>query len=196
MHNSKKLLLANKAWAQSKLVLDPSYFSDLAKDQKPEFLWIGCSDSRVPTSEITGTDPGELFVHRNIANVVSVNDPSLLAVVQYAVEALKVKNIIVCGHYNCGGVKASFDPPPLAHVGKWIGGIGDVLNANRAEVMKFEKFDDQVSRLVELNVMNSLDQMAQIPSVIEARKNGGVPHLHGWVYDLKTGLLKVLKTVE
>lgn len=196
MHNSKRLLLANKAWAQSKLMLDPNYFKDLALDQNPEFLWIGCSDSRMPTSEITSTDPGEIFVHRNIANVVSASDPNVLSVVQFAVEALKVKNIIVCGHYNCGGVKASFDPPPLPHVRSWIGGIQNVLETNRAEISALPTFDDQVSRLVELNVLASLNQLAEIPSVKEARRNGSLPHLHGWVYDLKTGLLKVIKTVE
>jgi carbonic anhydrase len=196
MDKTRKLLLANKAWAQSKLFLDPKYFVDLAKDQKPDYLWIGCSDSRVPTSEITGTDPGELFVHRNIANQASPSDPNFLSVVQYAVEALRVKHIIVCGHYNCGGVKASFAPPPLTDVARWIAGIGETLRMHRMEIDAIRDEASRVNRLVELNVLAQLDHLQQIPAIQRAWESGAAPRLHGWVYDLSTGLLKDLKTVE
>ena len=196
MDRTKKLLLANRAWAQSKLVLDPKYFADMALDQKPEYLWIGCSDSRVPPSDITGTDPGEMFVHRNIANQVSPTDPNLLSVVQYAVEALKVKHIIVCGHYACGGVKASFAPPPLAEVARWIEGIGETLSLNRVEIDQIGDETSRVNRLVELNVLAQLEQLQKIPSIQRAWAEGPAPRLHGWVYDLKSGLLKALKTMD
>lgn len=196
MDSTKKLLLANKAWAKSKTFLDPKYFADLALDQKPDYLWVGCSDSRVPPSEITGTDPGEMFVHRNIANQVSPTDLNFLSVVQYAVVALKVKHIIVCGHYNCGGVKASFAPPPLKDVAQWIGPIGETLRFHRAEVDGIADESARVNRLVELNVLQQLENLQKIPCIQEAWKTGPAPRLHGWVYDLHSGLLKSLATVD
>lgn len=196
MDRTKKLLLNNRAWAQTRLALDPHYFSDLAKDQKPEILWIGCSDSRMPTSEITGTDPGELFVHRNIANQVAPDDPNFLSVAQYAIEALKVKHVIVCGHYNCGGVKASFAPPPLDRVAPWIRGIGETLTRHRPEIDAIGAEGERVNRLVELNVLRQLEHLQANASVRKAWESGQAPLLHGWVYDLSTGLLKALKTIE
>lgn len=196
MDRTKKLLLTNRAWARTRLALDPQYFSDLAQDQKPEILWVGCSDSRMPTSEITGTDPGELFVHRNIANQVSPDDPNFQSVAQFAIEALKVKHVIVCGHYNCGGVKASFAPPPLEKVSSWISDIGETLQFHRAEIDAISSANEQVNRLVELNVLRQLERLREFECVQRAWQSGQAPRLHGWVYDLNTGLLKALKTID
>jgi carbonic anhydrase len=196
MENIKRLFLENQAWAKSKLLLDESYFTNMAKDQTPEYLWIGCSDSRVPPSEITNTDPGEMFVHRNIANLVVHTDLNLLSVVQYAVEVLKVKHVIVCGHYNCGGVKAAMGHQSLGLLNSWIRNIKDTYAMNEASLKAIDNEADRVNRLVELNVQDQVRNLMHTAIIQQAWKNLQIPYLHGWVYDLKTGLLKDLVTVK
>jgi carbonic anhydrase len=196
MKRHNKLLLENKAWAQSKLALNPNFFEESSEDQRPDYLWIGCSDSRVPPSEITGTDPGEIFVHRNIANLVVHTDMNLLGVVQYAVEYLKVKHIIICGHYNCGGVKAAMSNDSFGMLNHWIRNIKETLQAHHLEFKSIPLASDQVNRLVELNVMAQVRNLKNNFIIQSAWKHHGWPVIHGWVYDLKTGLLKELAMVK
>lgn len=195
MENIKKLLLENKAWSNSKIELDKDYFKNMAKDQSPDYLWIGCSDSRVPPSEITNTDPGEIFVHRNIANLVVHTDLNLLSVLQYAVENLKVKHVIVCGHYNCGGVKAAMSPMNLGLMNNWVRNIKDVYSEHIDELGLIPAGNDRVNRLVELSVIEQVKNLKHTSIIQGAWKNLNTPHLHGWVYDLNTGLIKQLVTV-
>jgi carbonic anhydrase len=185
----ERLLLENKVWAAEKLVDNPNYFNRLAHIQTPEFLWIGCSDSRVPANEITGTQPGEIFVHRNIANMVVHTDLNLLSVLQYAVEVLKVKHIIVCGHYGCGGVKAAFSQKSLGMINKWLRNIKDVYRLHYDEIQAFETEDLKINRLVELNVIEQVMNLAKTSIVQTAWKNEQQPHLHGWVYGLDNGII-------
>jgi carbonic anhydrase len=196
MKNIKKLLLENQAWAKSKTILDKDYFKSMAKDQSPEYLWIGCSDSRVPESEITNSDPGEMFVHRNIANLVVHTDLNLLSVLQYAVEALKVKHIIVCGHYNCGGVKAAISQKDLGLLNNWIRNIKDIYALNTETFSKIDNEYERVNKLVELNVEEQVKNLMHTSIIQRAWKDFQAPTLHGWVYDLKTGLLKDLIKIE
>ncbi|HZI02314.1 MAG TPA: carbonic anhydrase, partial [Flavisolibacter sp.] len=157
MHSYEKLLLENKAWAKEKVTDDPDYFRRLADIQTPEFLWIGCSDSRVPANEITGTQPGEIFVHRNVANMVVHTDLNLLTVLDYAVNHLKVKHIIVCGHYNCGGVKAAMTNHNFGIINKWLRNIKDVYRIHRDELEHLPGDGDlKANRLVELNVQEQV----------------------------------------
>jgi carbonic anhydrase len=186
----EKLLLENKAWAAEKTMDDPDFFKRLADLQTPEFLWIGCSDSRVPANEITGTRPGEIFVHRNVANMVVHTDLNLLTVLDYAVNHLKVKHIIVCGHYGCGGVKASMTKHNFGIINKWLRNIKDVYRFHREEVDRIENEDDRVNRMVELNVQEQVMNLAKTSIVQKAWKNSQQPDLHGWVYGLKDGLIK------
>src|SRR5690349_17617542 len=151
MKTFEKLLLENKAWAYEKVENDPDYFKRLSEIQTPEFLWIGCSDSRVPANEITGTQPGEIFVHRNIANMVVNTDINLLSVLQYAVEVLKVKHVIVCGHYGCGGVKAAMNKHHYGIINHWLKNIKDVYRFHRDEVDSLPTERERVNRLTELN---------------------------------------------
>jgi carbonic anhydrase len=185
----ERLLLENKVWAAEKLVDNPNYFNRLAQLQTPEFLWIGCSDSRVPANEITGTQPGEIFVHRNIANMVVHTDLNLLSVLQYAVEVLKVKHIIVCGHYGCGGVKAAFSQKSYGMINKWLRNIKDVYRLHYDEIQAFETEDLKINRLVELNVIEQVMNLAKTSIVQTAWKNEQQPHLHGWVYGLDNGII-------
>ncbi len=196
MDSYKKLLLANKAWVQDKLNIRPDYFSVTADDQKPEFLWIGCSDSRVPAEDITGTEPGELFVHRNIANLVVHTDFNMLSVVQYAVEALKVKHIIVCGHYNCGGVRNALTHQDLGLLNKWLRHIKDVYRMHARELDTISNIQQRYDRLVEINVSEQIQNLAQTSIVQKAWSNEQRPHLHGWVYDLRTGYLKEVARMD
>jgi carbonic anhydrase len=195
MDKIKRVLLENKAWAKSKTDLDPDYFSKMAKDQSPTYLWIGCSDSRVPPSDLTNTDPGEMFVHRNIANLVVHTDTNLLSVIQYAVEVLKIPHIIVCGHYNCGGVKAALMKNSLGLIDSWVRNIKDTLYFHKAEIEGIESEADKVNRLVELNVARQVHNLAHTAIVQKAWKERSYPLIHGWVYDLNTGLLKEIKTI-
>lgn len=191
----KLIMLENKGWAQSKLDLDPEYFKKMAKDQKPEFLWIGCADSRVPPSEITQSDPGQMFVHRNIANLVIHTDINLLSVIQYAVEVLKIPHIIVCGHYNCGGVRAALMPQSLGLIDNWVRTIKDTLYANRQEIANLPTEKEKLERLVELNVKRQVWNLAHTATVQKAWKSGEYPMIHGWVYDISTGLIKQQLTI-
>lgn len=196
MDQIRRLLLENKAWAQSKVEVDKDYFSKMAHDQKPSYLWIGCADSRVPPSEITNTDPGEMFVHRNIANLAVHTDMNFLTVLQYAVKHLKVPHIIVCGHYNCGGVKAAMSNQSLGLVNNWVRNIKDTYFTHRAEVDRLEGEMNRVNRLVELNVMEQVRNLSHTSIIQKAWLNGNYPIIHGWVYDLSSGLLKSLMTID
>ncbi|OQP67917.1 carbonic anhydrase [Niastella populi] len=191
METYEKLLLENKAWASEKVSEDPEYFNRLAHLQTPEFLWIGCSDSRVPANEITGTQPGEIFVHRNIANMVVNTDVNLLSVLDYAVNHLKVKHVIVCGHYGCGGVKAAAtqsDFQPVLNM--WLRNIKDVYRLHREELNKIKDEEQRTDRLVELNVREQVNNLAKTSIIQRAWKQNNAPDLHGWVYGLKDGLIK------
>lgn len=191
MHIYEKLLLENKAWAAEKVADDPDYFKRLAQNQTPEFLWIGCSDSRVPSNEITGTQPGEIFVHRNIANLVVNTDVNLLAVLDYAVAHLKVKHIIVCGHYGCGGVKAAAtkqDFKPVLNM--WLRNIKDVMRHHHEELATINDEESRLDRLVELNVQEQVYNLAKTTIIQRSWKREQRPDLHGWVYGLKDGIIK------
>lgn len=185
------LLKDNKRWAAKMLEEDPQFFDRLAHVQTPEFLWIGCSDSRVPANEITGTQPGEIFVHRNVANLVINTDVNLLSVLDYAVNHLKVRHVIVCGHYGCGGVKASItnhDFKPLLNM--WLRNIKDVIRLHRPELDAIQDEELKADRLVELNVQEQVFNLAKTSIIQRAWKHEQRPHLHGWVYGLKDGLIK------
>lgn len=190
MKTYERLLLENKAWAAEKVIDDPEFFERLVHLQTPEFLWIGCSDSRVPANEITGTQPGEIFVHRNIANMVVHTDLNLLSVLQYAVEVLKVKHIIVCGHYGCGGVKAALSQHSFGIINKWLRSIKDVHRIHREEIDEIKDEELRLDRLVELNVQEQVMNLAKTSIVQKSWKNNHYPHLHGWVYGLNNGIIK------
>lgn len=195
MDKIRKLLLENKAWAQSKVEADKDYFTKMAKDQKPEYLWIGCSDSRVPPSEITNTDPGQMFVHRNIANLVVHTDLNFLSVLQYAVEYLEVPHIIVCGHYNCGGVKAAIAHKDFGILNNWVRNIKDTYFSYKVEVDNVKGEWEKVNRLVELSVIEQVKNLSHSSIIQEAWQMRKYPYIHGWVYDINTGLLKQLITI-
>lgn len=190
MDSYKKLLLANKAFVQEKLQVNPEYFTRQAAVQTPEFMWIGCSDSRVPAEDITGTEPGELFVHRNIANLVIHTDFNMLSVLQYAVEVLKVGHVIVCGHYNCGGIKNAMTKHDFGLINKWLRHIKDVYRLYARELDSIADHQLRMDRLVELNVTEQVHHLAETSIVQKAWHNEQRPCIHGWVYDLRTGYLK------
>ena len=196
MKEYSKLLLANKAWAQDKLDLDEEYFNTLAKDQKPLFLWIGRADSRVPAEEVTNTQPGEVFVHRNVANLVVHTDMNLLSVLQYAVEVLKVKHVIVCGHYGCGGVKAAMGNSDLGLINKWLRNIKEVYSKHIGELKSIQDEGKKFDRLVELNVEEQVKNLSKTTIVQRAWANRELPHLHGWVFDMRTGLIKEIMNID
>jgi carbonic anhydrase len=190
MHSYEKLLLQNKAWAQEITADDPGYFERLSLLQTPEFLWIGCSDSRVPADRITGTQPGEIFVHRNVANLVVNTDVNLLAVLDFAVTVLKVKHVIVCGHYGCGGIKAAAsknDHKPVLNM--WLRNVKDVYRLHREELEKLKNEEERTNRLAELNVQEQVMNLAKTTIIQKAWKKEQRPDLHGWVYGLKDGLI-------
>lgn len=190
MHSYEKLLLENKAWAAEKLADDPDYFERLLHLQTPEFLWIGCSDSRVPANEITGTQPGEIFVHRNIANLVVNTDVNLLAVLDFAVTHLKVKHVIVCGHYGCGGIKAAASKTDFKPVlNMWLRNIKDVIRHHRTELNGIADEVQRTNRLVELNVQEQVYNLAKTSIIQRCWSKEQRPDLHGWVYDLKDGII-------
>lgn len=191
MYSYEKLLEANKAWASGMKAEDPEYFDRLAHIQKPEFLWIGCSDSRVPADRITGTQPGEIFVHRNVANLVVNTDVNLLAVLDFAVTHLKVNHVIVCGHYGCGGIKAAsnkHDHKPVLNM--WLRNIKDVYRLHQPELDAITDKEKREDRLVELNVQEQIYNLAKTTIIQRAWKKEQRPSLHGWVYGLKDGLIK------
>ena len=191
MKSYEKLLQGNAQWASKKLSIDPSYFERLSGIQTPEFLWIGCSDSRVPANEITGTTSGEIFVHRNIANMVINTDVNLLAVLDFAVNHLKVKHVIVCGHYGCAGIKAAItkhDFKPVLNM--WLRNIKDVYRFHQQELDNITDDAKKWDRLTELNVREQVYNLAKTSIIQKAWKNEKRPDLHGWVYGLNDGRIK------
>ncbi len=192
----EKLLLENKAWATEQVQKDPEFFTRLKDLQTPQFLWIGCSDSRVPADKITGTQPGEIFVHRNIANMVVHTDLNLLSVLEYAVVYLKVNHIIVCGHYGCGGVKAAMGNHSLGIINKWLRNIKDVYHKHKDEVNSLTTEEEKSNRLIELNVREQVMNLAKTSIVQKAWKEEKRPHLHGWVYGLNNGIIKPVCEME
>jgi carbonic anhydrase len=190
MESYRRLLLANRAWVKDKTAAKPDFFKDLAKEQRPQFLWIGCSDSRVPAEEITGTEPGELFVHRNIANLVIHTDFNLLSVLHFAVEVLKVHHIIVCGHYGCGGVRMAMTPQRVGVLNNWLRHIKDIYYANKDNLEGITDESERTNTLVEINVRAQVYNLAKTNIVQEAWHRYRRPLIHGWVYGLEDGLLK------
>lgn len=196
MESYKKLLHDNALWAKEQLKADPEYFTRLAAVQSPAFLWIGCSDSRVPADKITGTQPGEIFVHRNIANLVVNTDMNLLSVLQYAVEVLHVQHVIVCGHYGCGGVKAAMDRHHYGLINHWIRNIKDVYRLHREELEAMPTQEARLNALVELNVREQVFNLAKTAIIQGAWKKKKTPHLHGWVYGLDNGIINPICEME
>ncbi|HRG54235.1 MAG TPA: carbonate dehydratase [Bacteroidia bacterium] len=183
----------NKKWVQHKLSEDPEYFTKLGKGQSPDYLWIGCSDSRVPANEITGTQPGDMFVHRNIANMVVHSDMNLLSVLSYAVEVLKVKHIIVCGHYGCGGVIAAMGNKQYGLIDNWLRHIKDVYRLHQKELDAITDPGERAKRFVEVNVIEQVSDLCKTSIVQNAWKKKQPLAVHGWVYDINDGLLKDLQ---
>ncbi|WCL50356.1 carbonate dehydratase [Leptospira sp. GIMC2001] len=188
MNSFEKILLENKAWSEEKKKKDPEFFGRMTQLQKPEFLWIGCSDSRVAVNEITNTNPGDIFVHRNIANLVVHTDLNLLSVLQYAVEILKVKNIIVCGHYQCGGVQAALDTKDLGLINKWLRNIKDVYTKHSAE-LDLLPHQEKLDRLTEWNVKEQILNLSKTTIIQKSWNREQIPELHGCVYSLKDGIM-------
>jgi carbonic anhydrase len=182
----------NKAWVAGKLAVDEHFFEKLAADQKPHFLYIGCSDSRVPANVIMGLDEGEVFVHRNIANLVVGSDNNINAVIQYAVEFLEIQHIIVCGHYGCGGVKAALHPTDMGQLNSWLQNLRDVYRIHQQELDEIMDSHQKFNRLVELNVIEQCVNIIKIDHVQRKWSQSGFPKIHAWVYDLHNGLLKEL----
>ncbi len=190
MQSYEELLVKNKAWAREQVEEDPEYFSRLSALQTPEFLWIGCSDSRVPANQITGTEPGEIFVHRNIANLVIHTDTNVFSVLDFAVTHLKVKHIIVCGHYGCGGIKAAMSNNDYNQIlNMWLRNIKDVYRIHQEELEMIEDAEARYDRLTELNVQEQVIHLAKTSVVQRAWKTRQEPDLHGWVYGLKDGII-------
>lgn len=191
----QKLIEGNRRFSMSKKIGDPEYFKKLSLGQKPDYLWIGCSDSRVPANEVTSTESGEIFVHRNIANLVVHTDMNLLSVLEYAVKYLEVKHIIVCGHYGCGGVKAAMSNQLHGFVDNWLCNIKDVYNKHQVELNAIEDIDKRTDRLTELNVVEQVKNLAKTTIVQEAW-NSRQLHLHGWVYGINSGLVTDLCVIH
>lgn len=191
-----KVFLQNKAWAKEKTDDDPSFFNTLREGQSPDFFWIGCSDSRVPANEITNTRSGQIFVHRNIANMVVNTDMNLLSGLQYAVEELGVKHVIVCGHYGCGGIKAALSNKHHGLINKWIRNIKDVYRFHRDEIDSIGGEEQKVNKLVEVNVIEQVHNLSKTSIIQKAWKNKNGPELHGWVYHLEDGLLQSLINIK
>ena len=185
----KKILDNNKVWVQNALENDPNYFKDLAKSQTPPLLWIGCSDSRVPANEIIGAKPGEVFVHRNIANMVVHSDMNMLSVLDYAVNVLKVKHVIVCGHYGCGGIKAAMGNDSIGIIDNWIRHIKDVYRLHQDHLDSITDENERFNTFVELNVKEQVFDLAKTSIVQSAWKNGQDLSLHGWAYGLNSGFV-------
>ncbi|HXU27972.1 MAG TPA: carbonic anhydrase [Bacteroidia bacterium] len=191
----KRLVDGNKKYALSKKYDDPDYFKKMSVSQTPEYLWIGCSDSRVPANEVTGTQAGEMFVHRNIANLVVHTDLNLLSVVEYAVEILHVKQIIVCGHYGCGGVRAAMSNKTHGFVDNWLRNIKEVYNKYNQELEAIVDLDKRADRLTELNVIEQVRNLSKTKIVQSAWKNRTL-QVHGWVYDMHNGFIKELNQLH
>ncbi len=189
----EKIFKNNEAWVAEKLSLDSDYFTKLSKGQNPEFLYIGCSDSRVTAEDLMGLNPGEVFIHRNIANLVVSTDSNLNAVVQYAVEYLKVKHIIICGHYECGGVKAALNPSDMGQLNSWLQTLRDVYRFHSEELDSITDQQKRFDRLVELNVREQCINIIKIDHVQKMWYRSHYPTIHGWVFDVRTGKLIDLK---
>ena len=183
----KKILENNKQWVEKKSAISPEFFNNLAEGQQPPLLWIGCSDSRVPANEIIGAEPGEVFVHRNIANMVIHTDMNMLSVLDYAVNALKVKHIIVCGHYGCGGIKAAMGNNSIGIIDNWIRHIKDVYRFHQNELDAITDENERFNKFVEVNVKEQVLDLAKTSIVQNAWKNGQELSIHGWVYGLNSG---------
>lgn len=191
----KELLRSNREWVEKIKLQDPNFFSQLSEGQTPKFLWIGCSDSRVPATEVTGTMPGSIFVQRNIANMVIHTDSNLLSVVNYAVKILKVKHIIVCGHYGCGGIKAAMSNDRLGFLDNWLVHIKDVYRLHKEELDSIEDEQEREDRYVELNVKEQVNNLSMVSFIQKEWEKSEYPYIHGWVYGLKDGLIKDLKSM-
>ncbi len=187
-----RLIENNRTWVAEQLQLDPNFFENLSKGQAPEYLWIGCSDSRVPAESITGTEPGEMFVHRNIANMVVHSDMNMLSVLSYAVDVLKVKHIIVCGHYGCGGVLAALKNQQFGLIDNWLRHIKDVYRYHHDELDAIQDETLRARRFVEVNVQEQVHDLGKTSIVQNAWKRGQQLHLHGWAYDIHDGLINDL----
>lgn len=183
----------NRKWVESKTQHDKDYFKKLARDQSPDYLYIGCSDSRVPANEVMGLEPGEVFVHRNVANLVNNVDLNVMSVINYAVRHLGVKYVIVCGHYNCGGVKAAMQPKDLGILNPWLRNIRDVYRLHQDELDAIGDEEARYKRLVELNVQEQAVNVIKTAAVQQAYNDRGYPIVAGWVFDLENGILKDLK---
>lgn len=192
MDGYKRLLGFNERWVAERVAERTDYFSRLSGSQDPEYVWIGCADSRVPAEILTGCEPGELFVHRNVGNQVVHTDLNMLTVVFYAVERLRVKHIIVCGHYDCGGVNAAMSRQDFGLINRWLQNIKDCAERHQAELAALPDAEARSRRLVELNVIEQVDHLAKTSVIQRAWKEEGRPWLHGWVYDLHNGRLKEL----
>jgi carbonic anhydrase len=192
MEYYKKLLDNNKRWVAARMEDDPEFFSKLADGQQPPVLWIGCSDSRVPANEITGTQPGEIFVHRNIANMVVHTDMNMLSVLDYAVNVLKVTHVIVCGHYGCGGIRAAMGNQQFGLIDNWLCHIKDVYRVHQRELEKIKDPRERENRFVEVNIMEQVYDLSKTSIIQNSWQKRGGPYLHGWVYDVGNGIIKDL----
>ena len=194
MNNINTLLRKNKEWAEEKLRQNPNFFKDIAKEQQPNFFWIGCSDSRVPVSEITGCKPGDIFVNRNVANLVVNTDISLLTTLQYAVEVLNVKHIVVCGHYGCGGVKLALSNEDAGIAEKWVSSIKDVYLNNKDELEKISNEEEKCNKLVEFNVKHQVNNLIKNSIIQNAWNEEQELSIHGLIYNMQNGELKEIYT--
>lgn len=188
----KQLLLNNRQWAESRIKINPNYFKDMEKGQEPRYLWIGCSDSRVPANEITGTEPGDMFVHRNVANLVVYNDLNLMSVVNYSIDVLKIEHIIVCGHTHCGGIRAAMQGNDLGMINHWLAHIRNVANIHQIELSEIKDDEKRYNRLIELNTIEQVRNLARLSIVQSHWKNRKAPYIHGWNYDIGTGAINPL----
>ena len=192
MKSLQELFEKNRKWAEKTVKNDPDFFVRLSKQQAPKYLWIGCADSRVPATEICGLDPGEMFVHRNVANVVVHSDVNCLSVIQYAVEVLKVEHIIVCGHYGCGGVNTALGGSQYGLIDNWLRHIKDVYYLHRKKLDSIEDEKERMDRLCEINVAQQVANVCHTTIVQNAWQRGQKLHVHGWIYRLGDGLLRDL----
>ena len=189
----EELLKNNQSWAARKRALQPNYFDELSAGQKPPYLYVGCSDSRLPLTRYTQTEPGEIFVHRNIANQVSLTDINFLSVLDYAISHLKVQHIIVCGHYGCGGIQAALEGSTTGLVDNWVNPIRELYLQNQLEIDSISTREERINRLAELNVIAQVKNLHQTSIVRKCMREGNAPQIHGWVLNLKTGLIKDMK---
>ena len=189
MKNLSQLFANNRAWAARIQRQDPDFFLKLSRQQSPEYLWIGCSDSRVPANEIVDLLPGELFVHRNVANVVVHTDLNCLSVLQFAIDVLKIKHVIVCGHYGCGGIRAALEKDQHGLIDNWLRHVQDVARAHEAKLDAMPDFNARVDKLCELNVIDQVQNVSRTTIVQDAWRRGHDVQLHGWIYGLKDGLI-------